>query len=166
MVSGQANSSFIRHAHLNHISLTIFVIPGTFEIPHGYRIHRRAVVWPHRSACRWYSRHSRSIVLILRQCNAGVLADNSKSRFGRRRPFMIGGAIITAVATALFGFTRPVAGMFSEEGSMLVSPPGMHQMSGSNLIAYIVQVNVNMARHNCHLCHGFLNKCRHVSWDS
>jgi len=33
---------------------------------------------------------------------------------------MIGGAIMTAIATILFGFTRPVAGMFSEEGSDLV----------------------------------------------
>ena len=53
-------------------------------------------------------------------CGVGVLADNSKSRFGRRRPFMIGGAVVTAVATVLFGFTRPIAGMFSEEGSRLV----------------------------------------------
>lgn len=49
----------------------------------------------------------------------GVLADSSTSRFGRRRPFMIGGAIMTTIATILFGFTRPVAGIFSEEGSEL-----------------------------------------------
>ena len=30
---------------------------------------------------------------------------------------MIGGAIVTAPATVLFRLTRPVAGMFSEEGS-------------------------------------------------
>ena len=30
---------------------------------------------------------------------------------------MIGGAIVIAATTVLFGLTRPVAGMFSEEGS-------------------------------------------------
>lgn len=39
---------------------------------------------------------------------------------------MIGGAIITAVATVLFGFTRPVAGIFSEEGSRLVCASSVH----------------------------------------
>ena len=63
---------------------------------------------------------------VLKLFSAGVLADNSKSRFGRRRPFMIGGAIATAAATVLFGFTRPVAGMFSEEGSRLVRASVTH----------------------------------------
>lgn len=51
---------------------------------------------------------------------------------------MIGGAIITAVATILFGFTRPVAGVFSEEGSRLVCASGVYAVGGSVLIAHIV----------------------------
>ena len=39
---------------------------------------------------------------------------------------MIGGAVIAAFATVLFGFTRPVAGIFSEEGSGLVSTSDVH----------------------------------------
>ncbi|KAF9644299.1 MFS general substrate transporter [Thelephora ganbajun] len=64
----------------------------------------------------------------------GVLADNSKSRFGRRRPFMIGGAIITAVATILFGFTRPVAAIFSKEES------GLHRALSTWLAIFAIYV--------------------------
>ncbi|KAI0355283.1 MFS general substrate transporter [Trametes cingulata] len=42
----------------------------------------------------------------------GVLADNSKSRFGRRRPYMVFGCIICTAAMLLLGFTRPFASIF------------------------------------------------------
>jgi len=76
---------------------------------------------------------------------------------------MIGGAIITAAATILFGFTRPVAGVFSEEGSGLVCTSGMTAVGDGVLIAHTVQGSVNMARRIRHLRHGFLNKRGHVS---
>ncbi|KAI0640369.1 hypothetical protein C8Q79DRAFT_921838 [Trametes meyenii] len=41
-----------------------------------------------------------------------VLADNSKSRFGRRRPYMLFGALICTCAMLLLGFTRPFASIF------------------------------------------------------
>lgn len=117
----------IHHIYLNHTSFTIPTIFGAIKISHGDRVSRGAVIWSHRPATRRYSRQSRgSTTSILKLCNIGVLADNSKSRFGRRRPFMIVGAIITAVATLLFGFTRPVAGVFSEEGSALVRTSSVH----------------------------------------
>jgi len=157
----------IHHFYPNHVSFTVPTISGAVKIPHGDRVSRRAVIWPHRSATRRYSRQSRrSTTSVLKSRNAGVLADNSKSRFGRRRPFMIGGAIITAVATLLFGFTRPVAGIFSEEGSGLVCTSGPRTGGGRVLIAHPVQGSVNMACHIRHLCHGFLNKRRHVQCDS
>jgi len=163
MVRLRANSSSIQHSDPSHTSLTISAISWVIKIPHGHCVHRGAVIWPHRSTPRWYSRHSRGLTaLVLKSRNTGVLADNSKSRFGRRRPFMIGGAIITAVATILFGFTRPVAGLFSEEGSTLVRTSGVDGGGGSVLITHIVQGLVNMARHICHLRHGLLNKRRHV----
>ncbi|KIM38864.1 hypothetical protein M413DRAFT_447558 [Hebeloma cylindrosporum] len=43
----------------------------------------------------------------------GVLADNCTSRFGRRRPYMLLGAVICAIAMLLLGFTRPVASIFT-----------------------------------------------------
>ncbi|KAK7678039.1 hypothetical protein QCA50_018980 [Cerrena zonata] len=47
----------------------------------------------------------------------GVLADNSKSRFGRRRPYMVVGCIICMSAMLLLGFTRPFATIFTTLGS-------------------------------------------------
>ncbi|KAI0080485.1 MFS general substrate transporter [Panus rudis PR-1116 ss-1] len=48
----------------------------------------------------------------------GVLADNSKSRFGRRRPFMLTGVLICVFAMLLLGFTRPFATIFTRLGSL------------------------------------------------
>ncbi|KAG1855651.1 major facilitator superfamily domain-containing protein [Suillus subalutaceus] len=47
----------------------------------------------------------------------GVLADNSKSRFGRRRPLIGIGAALCCVATLLFGYTRSFAALFTTPGS-------------------------------------------------
>ncbi|KAH7915904.1 major facilitator superfamily domain-containing protein [Hygrophoropsis aurantiaca] len=43
----------------------------------------------------------------------GILADHSKSRFGRRRPYMIAGSVLCGAALLLLGFTRPVATIFT-----------------------------------------------------
>lgn len=48
---------------------------------------------------------------------AGILADNSTSRFGRRRPYMLVGTILCMTAMLLLGFTRPVASIFTSRGS-------------------------------------------------
>jgi solute carrier family 45 protein 1/2/4 len=42
----------------------------------------------------------------------GVIADESKSRFGRRRPLMVIGSIIVAVCLLVLGFTREIVGWF------------------------------------------------------
>lgn len=47
----------------------------------------------------------------------GVLADNSKSRFGRRRPYMLIGVAICMCAMLLLGFTRNFASIFTTWGS-------------------------------------------------
>ena len=54
---------------------------------------------------------------------SGVLADNSKSRFGRRRPYMVIGCVICTSAMLLLGFTRPFASIFTTSGSAAVSDP-------------------------------------------
>lgn len=43
----------------------------------------------------------------------GAMADASTSRFGRRRPYIMGGALLCGVAMLLLGFTRQVAGVFT-----------------------------------------------------
>ena len=138
--------------------------PGALKIPHVHRVPRGAALWSDRSTSRWYIRHAHhSVAFVLKPCNTGVLADNSKSRFGRRQPFMICGGIITAAATVLFGFMRPVARIFSEDGSGLVCISNARAISDCNLITHPVQGTVNMARRDRPLRHGFLSKCRRVS---
>jgi solute carrier family 45 protein 1/2/4 len=42
----------------------------------------------------------------------GVIADRSRSKWGRRRPFMLGGAVIVAFFLLLLGWTSEVVGLF------------------------------------------------------
>ncbi|RYP12116.1 hypothetical protein DL765_007485 [Monosporascus sp. GIB2] len=42
----------------------------------------------------------------------GVIADESKSRWGRRRPFILGGAIFSGVCLLTLGFTKEIVGFF------------------------------------------------------
>ncbi|KAF8465846.1 MFS general substrate transporter [Russula ochroleuca] len=47
----------------------------------------------------------------------GVMADNSKSRFGRRRPYIAVGVALCSTAFILFGFTRNFASIITTWGS-------------------------------------------------
>jgi solute carrier family 45, member 1/2/4 len=53
----------------------------------------------------------------------GLLADKSKSRFGRRRPYILGGVAVCSLALLLLGFTRNVAGIFTTIPSATVRRP-------------------------------------------
>ncbi|KZT71321.1 MFS general substrate transporter [Daedalea quercina L-15889] len=55
---------------------------------------------------------------LLVQPLIGFLADNSKSRFGRRRPYMFAGTCICVFAMLLLGFTRPFASIFTPSASI------------------------------------------------
>ncbi|KAL8730790.1 MAG: hypothetical protein Q9166_003860 [cf. Caloplaca sp. 2 TL-2023] len=48
----------------------------------------------------------------------GVLADNSKSKYGRRRPFMIGGGIVVAMGLLVLGWTAEIVGFFIPESEL------------------------------------------------
>ena len=50
---------------------------------------------------------------LLIQPIIGVLADNTTSRFGRRRPWMMAGVCICILAMLLFGYTRGFAAIFT-----------------------------------------------------
>ncbi|KAF8896631.1 hypothetical protein BD779DRAFT_1727678 [Infundibulicybe gibba] len=50
---------------------------------------------------------------LIMQPLVGVLADNSTSRWGRRRPYMLIGTILCICAMLLLGFTRPFASIFT-----------------------------------------------------
>jgi solute carrier family 45 protein 1/2/4 len=45
----------------------------------------------------------------------GVVADNSKSKYGRRRPFMIGGSIIVTLSLIVMAWAKEVVGLFVED---------------------------------------------------
>ena len=51
------------------------------------------------------------MVALLAQALMGLLSDHSTSRFGRRRPFILIGTLVTAVLTILIGFTAGMQGM-------------------------------------------------------
>ena len=42
----------------------------------------------------------------------GVIADESKSKWGRRRPFIVVGALLSAVCLLTLGFTKEIVGAF------------------------------------------------------
>ncbi|KAL8677858.1 MAG: hypothetical protein Q9186_005744 [Xanthomendoza sp. 1 TL-2023] len=48
----------------------------------------------------------------------GVLADNSKSKYGRRRPFMVGGAIVVSMGLLVLGWTAEIVGFFIPESEL------------------------------------------------
>jgi len=50
---------------------------------------------------------------LLIQPMVGVLADNTTSRFGRRRPWMMAGTCISILAMLLLGYTRGFAAIFT-----------------------------------------------------
>lgn len=52
----------------------------------------------------------------------GVLSDGCKSRLGRRRPYMIGGCIVSSLAVLLLGWAAEVAAVFATTGGAAVSP--------------------------------------------
>ncbi|KIY69929.1 MFS general substrate transporter [Cylindrobasidium torrendii FP15055 ss-10] len=56
---------------------------------------------------------------LIMQPLVGVLSDSCHSKFGRRRPYMVAGVTICVLAMLLLGFTRQVAGLFSDSKTLL-----------------------------------------------
>lgn len=50
---------------------------------------------------------------LIMQPVIGVVSDNSTSRFGRRRPYMLLGTFICVLAMLLLGYTRGIAAIFT-----------------------------------------------------
>jgi solute carrier family 45, member 1/2/4 len=69
----------------------------------------------------------------LADCCAGVMADNSKSRFGRRRPYIAVGVALCSMALILLGFTRNFASIVTTWESPAVSiTPFRHPISDAD----------------------------------
>ncbi|KAB2577010.1 Major facilitator superfamily domain general substrate transporter [Lasiodiplodia theobromae] len=53
---------------------------------------------------------------LVMQPIVGIIADRSKSRWGRRRPFMVGGAFVVSLALLAMGWATEIAAFFIAEG--------------------------------------------------
>jgi solute carrier family 45 protein 1/2/4 len=51
----------------------------------------------------------------------GSLSDNSTSRFGRRRPFLLAGSLAVVTAFMFIGWSKEIIGLFFREGSSMVN---------------------------------------------
>lgn len=60
---------------------------------------------------------------LLIQPLMGSYADASKSRYGRRRPFMLGGAAICGIAMLFLGYSQPIVSLFFGESGVVCCPP-------------------------------------------
>jgi solute carrier family 45 protein 1/2/4 len=52
---------------------------------------------------------------LIMQPLVGVIADNSRSKWGRRRPFMLIGSIVVALCLFMLGWTSEIVGWFIKD---------------------------------------------------
>lgn len=82
---------------------------------------------------------------LIMQPVVGVLADNSRSKWGRRRPFMIGGALIVAVCLLVLGWTGEIIRLFVREPEMAKSCT----IALAVLSIYAVDFAINAVQSSC-----------------
>lgn len=71
----------------------------------------------------------------------GVLSDGCKSRLGRRRPFIIGGCILTSLSVMTLGWSKEIAALFANEGTKLHN----HLAIACAVISvYVIDFSVNV----------------------
>ena len=74
----------------------------------------------------------------------GVLSDNTKSRFGRRRPYLLGGALITALALWAFPNSAGISDFF---GNILhISMPAWGGLLVAAIMIWIIDACINIAQ--------------------
>lgn len=74
----------------------------------------------------------------------GVLSDNTKSRFGRRRPYLLGGAIITALALWAFPYS---AGISDIIGNIFhCNMPAWGGLLIAALLIWVIDACINIAQ--------------------
>lgn len=49
---------------------------------------------------------------LIMQPVVGIIADRSKSKWGRRRPFMVGGSVLVGICLLVLGWTKEIVGLF------------------------------------------------------
>ena len=74
----------------------------------------------------------------------GVLSDNTKSRFGRRRPYLLGGAIITALALWAFPHSAGISDMISNV--FHCNMPAWGGLLIAALMIWVIDACINIAQ--------------------
>jgi solute carrier family 45 protein 1/2/4 len=54
---------------------------------------------------------------LIMQPVVGVISDSCKSKWGRRRPFLVGGSIIVVLSLLAIGWTREITRLFTNSDS-------------------------------------------------
>ncbi|MBP3847137.1 MFS transporter [bacterium] len=74
----------------------------------------------------------------------GVLSDNTKSRFGRRRPYLLGGALITALALWAFPNSAGISDMISK--LFHVNMPAWGGLLIAAILIWVIDACINIAQ--------------------
>ena len=74
----------------------------------------------------------------------GILSDNTKSRFGRRRPYLFMGAIITAIALFLFPHSAGISDMISH--LFHISMPAWGGLLIAAILIWVIDACINIAQ--------------------
>lgn len=71
----------------------------------------------------------------------GVIADRSRSKWGRRRPFMIFGSFVVAFCLVVLGWTAEIVGLFVKDYEKVCCRRSTHFNLDSLLTRYFSQAN-------------------------
>ncbi|GAA6010028.1 hypothetical protein JCM11491_005835 [Sporobolomyces phaffii] len=80
---------------------------------------------------------------LLAQPLVGVLSDSCKSKFGRRRPFIFAGVIISSLSIALLAWAKTAAAWFAQDGG---TAHRRLAISFAILAVYLVDFSVNVVQ--------------------
>ncbi|EGU12923.1 hypothetical protein RTG_00964 [Rhodotorula toruloides ATCC 204091] len=73
----------------------------------------------------------------------GVLSDGCKSSLGRRRPFIIGGCVLTSLSVLMLGWSKEIAGVFAKDGTSLHN----HLAIACAVVSvYVIDFSVNVVQ--------------------
>ena len=74
----------------------------------------------------------------------GVLSDNTKSKFGRRRPYLLGGAIITAIALWAFPHSAGISDIISN--LFHINMPAWGGLLIAAILIWVIDACINIAQ--------------------
>lgn len=72
----------------------------------------------------------------------GVIADENTSKWGRRRPFMVVGALIVAVCLIILGFTKEIVSLVIDQDKQANAPT----IALAVLSIYVLDFSINAGK--------------------